>query len=163
MASLYEKTYSQVFYTIKSMIKDEDAVFDILQDTYIKAFTHLGTFDGDSKFPSWVRQIAANTARDYLKRKRPALFTELTPEDDVDVPVEERFVDSSSENRPDMVLDQAETARLIREIMDSLPEDQRGRHRYVLLSGDAGQGHCGGPGHIGERGQEPAAVRPQED
>lgn len=125
MASLYEKTYSQVFYTIKSMIKDEDAVFDILQDTYIKAFTHLGTFDGDSKFPSWVRQIAANTARDYLKRKRPALFTELTPEDDVDVPVEERFVDSSSENRPDMVLDQAETARLIREIMDSLPEDQR--------------------------------------
>ena len=33
MASLYEKTYSQVFYTIKSMVKDEDAVFDILQDT----------------------------------------------------------------------------------------------------------------------------------
>lgn len=125
MASLYEKTYSQVFYTIKSMIKDEDAVFDILQDTYIKAFTHLGTFDGDSKFPSWVRQIAANTARDYLKRKRPALFTELASEDDADAPVEERFVDSSRENRPDMVLDQAETARLIREIMDSLPEDQR--------------------------------------
>lgn len=125
MTSLYEKTYSQVFYTIKSMIKDEDAVFDILQDTYIKAFTHLGTFDGDSKFPSWVRQIAANTARDYLKRKRPALFTELASEDDADAPVKERFVDSSRENRPDMVLDQAETARLIREIMDSLPEDQR--------------------------------------
>lgn len=125
MASLYEKTYSQVFYTIKSMIKDEDAVFDILQDAYIKAFTHLGTFDGDSKFPSWVRQIAANTARDYLKRKRPALFTELDPKDDTDAPIEERFVDSSSENRPDMVLDQAEAARLIREIIDSLPEDQR--------------------------------------
>ena len=125
MASLYEKTYSQVFYTIKSMIKDEDAVFDILQDTYIKVFTHLDAFSGDSKFPSWVRQIAANTARDYLKRKRPALFTELAPEDDDDAPVEERFVDSSSENRPDMVLDQAETARLIREIIDSLPEDQR--------------------------------------
>ena len=127
MASLYEKTYSQAFYTIKSMIKDEDAVFDILQDTYIKAFTHLGTFTfyGDSKFPSWVRQIAANTARDYLRRKRPALFTELVPEDDADAPVEERFVDSSSENQPDMVLDQAEAARLIREIIDSLPEDQR--------------------------------------
>lgn len=125
MASLYEKTYSQVFYTIKSMIKDEDAVFDILQDTYIKVFTHLDAFSGDSKFPSWVRQIAANTARDYLKRKRPALFTELAPEDDNDAPLEERFVDSSSENQPDMILDQAETARLIREIVDSLPEDQR--------------------------------------
>lgn len=125
MASLYEKTYSQVFYTIKSMIRDDDAVFDILQDTYIKVFTHLDTFSGDSKFPSWVRQIAANTARDHLKRKRPALFTELAPEDDNDAPLEERFVDSSSENQPDMILDQAETARLIREIVDSLPEDQR--------------------------------------
>ena len=53
---LVRKTYSQVFYTIKSMIRDDDAVFDILQDTYIKVFTHWDTFSGDSKFPSWVRQ-----------------------------------------------------------------------------------------------------------
>lgn len=72
VSALYEKTYSKVYYTVKSMIKDEDAVFDIVQDTYIKAFAHLDSFQGDTKFLPWVQQIAANTARDWLKKKRPS-------------------------------------------------------------------------------------------
>ena len=122
---LYEKTYSKVYYTIKSMIKDEDAVFDIVQDTYIKAFAHLDSFQGDTKFLPWVRQIAANTARDWLKKKRPMLFSELGSGDEQDTPVEELFPDECSENLPDQVIDQKETKRLIGEIIDELPEDQR--------------------------------------
>ena len=122
---LYEKTYSQVYYTVKSMIKDEDAVFDIVQDTYIKAFAHLDSFQGDAKFLPWVRQIAVNTARDWLKRKRPMLFTELGSGDGSHTPMEELFPDERNENLPDQVIDQQETKRLICDIVDELPEDQR--------------------------------------
>ncbi len=125
ISALYEKTYSQVYYTVKSMIKDEGTVFDIVQDTYIKAFAHLDSFQGDIKFLPWVRQIAANTARDWLKKKRPMLFTELSSGDEQDTPVEELFPDERSENLPDQVIDQKETKRLIREIIEELPEDQR--------------------------------------
>ncbi len=125
ISALYEKTYSQVYYTAKSMIKDEDAVFDIVQDTYIKAFAHLDSFQGDTKFLPWVRQIAANTARDWLKKKRPMLFAELSSGDEQDTPVEELFPDERSDNLPDQVIDQKETKRLIREIIEELPEDQR--------------------------------------
>ena len=125
ISALYEKTYSKVFYTVKSMIKDEDAVFDIVQDTYMKAFNHLNSFQGDTKFLPWVRQIAANGARDWLKRKRPMLFTELNSGDGQDTPVEELFADERSENLPDQVIDQKETTRLIREILEELPDDQR--------------------------------------
>lgn len=125
VSALYEKTYSRVYYTVKSMIKDEDAVLDIVQDTYIKAFAHLDSFQGDIKFLPWVRQIAANTARDWLKKKRPMLFTELSSSDEQDTPVEELFPDERSENLPDQVIDQKETTRLIREIIEELPEDQR--------------------------------------
>lgn len=107
------------------MIKDEDAVLDIVQDTYIKAFAHLESFQGDTKFLPWVRQIAANTARDWLKKKRPMLFAELNPGDEQDTPVEELFPDERSENLPDQLIDQEETKRLIREIIEDLPEDQR--------------------------------------
>ena len=137
IAALYEKTYSQVFYTVKSMIKDEDAVFDILQDSYIKAFAHLEGFAGDTKFLPWVKQIAANTARDWLKKKKPTLFAELAPGDDTDTAPEERFVDERTENLPEQVMDQDETKRLIREIIDQLPEDQRaviGMFYYEELS-----------------------------
>lgn len=125
LAALYEKTYNGVFYTIKSMIRDEDTVLDLLQDTYVKAFTHLDRFQGDTKFSPWVRQIAANTARDYLKKKKPLLFTDMAAGEEPDSPVEERFEDQDAGNLPDEVLDRAEITRLIREIIDALPEDQR--------------------------------------
>ncbi|MBD5101588.1 MAG: sigma-70 family RNA polymerase sigma factor [Subdoligranulum sp.] len=125
VSALYEKTYSKVFYTVKSMIKDEDAVFDIVQDTYLKAFAHLDTFEGDTKFLPWVRQIAANTARDHLKKKRPVLFAEMTSDDGQDTPVEELLPDAHSEDLPDQVIDQKETKRLLQEILEELPEDQR--------------------------------------
>lgn len=137
ISALYEKTYSKVYYTVKSMIKDEDAVFDIVQDTYIKAFDHLDSFQGDTKFLPWIRQIAANTARDWLKKKRPMLFTELGSGDGQDTPVEELFPDERSENLPDQVIDQQETKRLIREILEKLPEDQRaaiGMYYYEEMS-----------------------------
>ena len=122
---LYEKTYSKVYYTVKSMIKDEDAVFDIVQDTYLKAFAHLDSFQGDTKFLPWVRQIAANTARDWLKKKRPMLFTQMAPDDGQDTPVEELLQDARGEDLPDKMIDQKETKRLILEILEELPEDQR--------------------------------------
>lgn len=137
LSALYEKTYNGVFYTIKSMIKDEDTVLDLLQDTYVKAFTHLDRFQGDTKFSPWVRQIGANTARDYLKKKKPMLFTDLAGGEEPDGPVEERFVDSDTGNLPDEVLDRAETTRLVREIIDALPEDQRaviGMYYYQEMS-----------------------------
>ena len=125
LSALYEKTYNGVFYTIKSMIKDEDTVLDLLQDTYVKAFTHLDHFQGDTKFSPWVRQIGANTARDYLRKKKPMLFTDLAAGEEPNEPIEEHFADLDVGNLPDEVLDRAETTRLIREIIDGLPEDQR--------------------------------------
>ena len=125
IASLYEKTYTQVFYTVKSMIKDEDAVFDILQDAYMKAFAHLDSFEGDDKFLPWVKQIAANTARDWLKKKKPMLFSELNTDEDRDISFEEQIEDDRDENIPEKVIDQQETVRLLTEIIEGLPEDQR--------------------------------------
>ena len=121
---LYNKTYNQVFYTVKSMIKDDDAVNDILQDSYVKAFMHMDSFKGDDKFLPWIKQIAANTARDWLKKKKPMLFTDLNDDDD-DMAFEEQIEDEREENIPEKLIEQKETIRLVREIVDSLPDDQR--------------------------------------
>ena len=121
---LYNNTYNQAFYTVKSMIKDDDAVNDILQDSYVKAFMHMDSFKGDDKFLPWIKQIAANTARDWLKKKKPMLFTDLNDDDD-DMAFEEQIEDEREENIPEKLIEQKETIRLVREIVDSLPDDQR--------------------------------------
>lgn len=120
---LYNNTYNQAFYTVKSMIKDDDAVSDILQDSYVKAFIHMDSFKGDDKFLPWIKQIAANTARDWLKKKKPMLFTDLN--DDDDMAFEEQIEDEREENIPEKLIEQKETIRLVGEIVDSLPDDQR--------------------------------------
>lgn len=136
MAELYNQTYSQVFYVVKSMIKDEDTVYDIIQDTYLKAFAHLDSFSGEYKFLPWVKQIAANTARDHLKKKRPTLFTDLGNPSDA-FGFEDMIEDDQTMHMPEVVIDRQETARLLREIIDELPEDQRaaiGMYYYEELS-----------------------------
>ena len=137
ISELYEQSYSEAFYAVKSIIRDEDAVYDILQDAYLKAFTHLDGFAGNDKFVPWVRQIAANTARDWLKKKRPLLFSELETGEEGADPIEERFADENPAAMPEQVLDESETKRLLQEIIGELPEDQRaaiGMYYYEEMS-----------------------------
>ena len=127
MEQLYEMTYSRVYCTIRVMVKDEQETLDLLQDSYIKAFKHLNQFEGTEKFLPWIQQIARNTAKDWLKKKHPAFFADLRSEKKTEweSPAEEQIMDVNDGNWPEKVLDREETARLIRKILDGLPEDQR--------------------------------------
>lgn len=122
LADLYNRTNNAVYNTVRFMIKDEDAVLDILQDTYIKAFSSLDQLEEAGKFESWVKRIAHNKSIDYLRKKKLIMFSDLVPEDSEEVL---DFEDDHAENMPEMVIDRQETTRLIKEILDSLPADQR--------------------------------------
>ncbi len=125
VSRLYEWSYDIVYRSVRPMFKDEDTVFDIIQDTYIKAFTHLSGLHSDDEFIPWIRRIARNTALDWLKKKQPLLFSQLSAGEEQEVPVEELLEDKYVGHIPDRILDQKETQRLIRQILDELPEDQR--------------------------------------
>ena len=43
---------------------------DIVQDTYIKAYTKIDTFRGESSLKTWVFAIASNLAKDLLRSKK---------------------------------------------------------------------------------------------
>ena len=55
---------------------------DIVQDTYIKAQAHIGTFRGDASLKTWVFAIASNLARDLLRAKKrwPENVTDICKE-----------------------------------------------------------------------------------
>lgn len=124
LSELYNLNYFAVLGAIRSLIKDEDEAMDLLQDTFVKAFGHLDQLKGD--FGPWVKRIGLNTAKDFLKKKKPILFSQLQGEEDRnDTPIEESLAQETFEGRPDIIMDEQETARLLGEILDSLPEEQR--------------------------------------
>jgi RNA polymerase sigma-70 factor (ECF subfamily) len=52
------------------MVRNIDDVDDILQDTFIKAFSAIQTYNQSYPFPAWLYKIASNTCIDYFRRKR---------------------------------------------------------------------------------------------
>ena len=63
--------YSPKIYRLAKHITqhDEDAE-DVLQETFLKAFQHLGDFQGQSKFYTWIVRIAVNQALMKLRRRK---------------------------------------------------------------------------------------------
>ncbi|MDL2273314.1 sigma-70 family RNA polymerase sigma factor [Oscillospiraceae bacterium OttesenSCG-928-G22] len=119
---LYNETYNSVFQAIRPLIKDEDTALDVLQDTYIKAFESLSQLEKPEQFRAWVKRIAQNKSKDWLKKKKPTLFSEMRPDDDSG---EIDFLDDREFTQPDVTLDKDETRRLLWEIIDSLSDEQR--------------------------------------
>ena len=49
---------------------DREAALDVAQDSFVKAFKSLKTFQGSSSFRTWLAAISLNTARSYLKKNK---------------------------------------------------------------------------------------------
>lgn len=121
LSELYRRTYGAAYRTAAVLIRDEDAVMDILQDSYVKAFRNLHQLREADKFRAWMKRIVHNSAVDWLRKRKPVIFSEMSYESEsaAEIP------DDRTCSLPDAVIDQRETARLMGEILDSLSEDQR--------------------------------------
>jgi RNA polymerase sigma-70 factor (ECF subfamily) len=63
--------YSPKIYRLAKHITqhDEDAE-DVLQETFLKAYEHLGDFQGQSKFYTWIVRIAVNESLMKLRKRK---------------------------------------------------------------------------------------------
>ena len=133
-AELYNRTYSDVYFTILSITKDEDLIMDMVQDTYLTAFRKLEQLKDSDSFCAWLKRIAHNRTLNALRDRR-VLHTATTISTETEVVLE--IEDDRIESLPEASMDQKETSRLVREILDALPEDQRivvGMYYYDQLS-----------------------------
>ncbi len=62
-----------VFNLIARMVRDSAFAEDLAQETFVKAFSHLSSYDPRYKFINWILRIAHNTTIDYLRQPRPVM------------------------------------------------------------------------------------------
>lgn len=60
----------KLFAFIIRYVKDEDAAYDILQETFIKVHFKAGTYKPEYKFSTWLYQIAMNLCRDWGRKNK---------------------------------------------------------------------------------------------
>lgn len=59
-----------MFNVVMRLVPQREDAEDILQDAFIKAFTHIKKFDGSRTFGVWLKKIVLNTAISALKKRK---------------------------------------------------------------------------------------------
>ena len=118
---LYELTYKSVYTTISLKADDAGDIESILQDTYIKAFKKLNTLKNPECFCGWIKVIALNTARNFNKSHKKQIYLEDLTDDQGEL----NIVCDDNGAVPENVIDEKETVRLIKEMVQGLKDNQQ--------------------------------------
>lgn len=77
--NLLVKKYQQRLYAhIRRMVIDHDDTNDLLQNTFIKIWEHLGEFREESQLYTWMYRIATNECLGYLRQKKKRFFLPIS-------------------------------------------------------------------------------------
>src|ERR1700693_2243391 len=63
----------------RSVLLDDHEAEDVVQETYVRAFTRLVDFRGDASLSTWLTRIALNEARQRHRRRHYPRFHERAP------------------------------------------------------------------------------------
>src|SRR5215475_5673134 len=63
----------RLFRIARGILRDDSEAEDVVQETYVRALTHLGGFRGDSSLSTWLSRIAMNEALGRLRGRRSSL------------------------------------------------------------------------------------------
>ncbi len=116
------RAYQNLAYSVAfRTLQDDEAADDAVQESLIKAFRSLGTFQGGS-FKSWIIRIVVNTCYDQLRsrrRRRIDSLDDFTEDGDFAPQLEDPA------ERPDTFVQRMELGSLIEQGIQGLPPDQR--------------------------------------
>ncbi len=67
---LVEKYERKIYRLAKHITQNDEDAEDVLQETFLKAYSHLGSFEGQSKFYTWIVRIAVNESLMKLRKRK---------------------------------------------------------------------------------------------
>ncbi|HEY8555667.1 MAG TPA: RNA polymerase sigma factor [Burkholderiales bacterium] len=122
-ASAYEplmRRYNRRLYRVaRSILRDDDAAQDAIQEAYVRAFTQLESYREPGNFGAWLTRIAVNEA--LMRQRKDRRYTALEGVDDTD----EAASLSSADGTPEDLAAGGELRRLIEAAVDRLPDGFR--------------------------------------
>lgn len=122
VGTLYEHFRAKGISIAKQYVKTEEDAEDVYQDSFLKAIDHLDSFDVSKDFGPWLNTIIANTSKNYLAKKKPTNFGDMSNED---MEYVDSVENSDTSVMPEESLDRKELTRIMDDVMADMPESQR--------------------------------------
>ncbi len=125
---IVNRFHGKIFGLVLRMVKNRQEAEDLTQETFIKAFNSLATFNSDYAFSTWLYKIAANSCIDHFRKKRLKTFPLDNPITVKDSEFQREYPDHE-EPEPDRRLLSKERRNLIEDAIHSLPA----KYQQVIL------------------------------
>jgi RNA polymerase sigma-70 factor (ECF subfamily) len=119
------RRYNRRLYRLaRGILRNDAEAEDVVQETYVRAFTSLDRFRGDSSFATWLSRIAVNEALGRLRRSRPSVEWDAAAEETLHAAVL-HFPPASAGADPERTMEQREIRDLLERAIDTLPDSFR--------------------------------------
>lgn len=125
---IVDRYKNSLYAFLRRFVSQQDLVEDIFQETFLQLYTSQDSFDMERPLRPWLFSIAANKAKDALRKiQRQSSLSMGTMADAGDVSIDEVVnILTSYEITPEDEVSQDETARRVREVIAEMPENLRG-------------------------------------
>ncbi|SFH67344.1 RNA polymerase sigma factor [Bradyrhizobium sp. Gha] len=108
----------------RGILRNDGEAEDVVQETYVRAFTHLNEFRGDSSLSTWLSRITINEALGRLRRERPCVEISSLPQGALEAQIIQ-FPLMSAADDPEKSMAQREIQHVVEGAIDELPEPFR--------------------------------------
>jgi RNA polymerase sigma-70 factor (ECF subfamily) len=123
--SIMKSNNRRLYRLARGILRNDGEAEDVVQETYVLAFTHLDSFRGESGLSTWLSRIAINEALGRLRRQRPGVeWTSLQP-GEFETQAQIIQFPLSAVSDPEKTMAQREIQRVVERAIDDLPEPFR--------------------------------------
>lgn len=74
---IYNETQTSVYLSIRTYLKDQQIIEDLMQDTYVRAIQNITKYKLGTNFKAWISCIARNIAINYYNKEKKVELVEI--------------------------------------------------------------------------------------
>jgi RNA polymerase sigma-70 factor (ECF subfamily) len=121
---LCKQSANTVFCVARQMMRNNEDAEDVVQESFQQAFIHLKSFNGDSRFSTWLSRIAINAALMKLRKKHRKWDVSLDESAETEESSSRLDVEDQGLN-PEQLYAQKERQRILSEALKELTPGMR--------------------------------------
>lgn len=118
--SIIKSNNRRLYRLARGILRNDVEAEDVVQETYVRAFTHLDSFRGESSLSTWLARIAMNEALGRLRSRRDSVEWTSLPPGTLEAQIIQFPLSASSD--PEKTMAQREIQHVVEHAIDDLPE-----------------------------------------
>jgi len=139
LEELFRRYHRPLYQFIYRQLANDQMAADLVQETFLRVFTHRKSYRPTARFSYWIYRIAKNLCVDEKRRYWNRYVSDVSEVVDTESGTARDFFESQCSGQPDGadLLHEKEVEELVREAIEELSEEQREvmlLHKYQGLA-----------------------------